>query len=61
MVHLGVITLYGYYNLPFCYSRTIAYFCQNRYSHQQAAILRGTFHRFFRGRDSMKWNEESRR
>jgi len=34
-------------------------FLQNRYAHQQAAILRGTFHRFFRGRDSMKWNEES--
>ena len=34
-------------------------FPQNRYAHSQAAILRGTFHRFFRGRDSMKWNEES--
>ena len=36
-----------------------SYFPQNRYSHPQAAILRGTFHRFFRGRDSMKWNEGS--
>jgi hypothetical protein len=34
-------------------------FSQNRYAHSQAAILRGTFHRFFRGRDAMQWNEES--
>lgn len=27
---------------------------QNRYAHEQAAILLKRFHRFFRGRDSMK-------
>ena len=28
-----------------------------RYAFFQAAILHGLFHRFFRGRDFMKWNE----
>ena len=36
-------------------------FLRTRYPHFQAAILRGTLHRFFRGRDSMKGCKENRR
>jgi hypothetical protein len=43
------------------YSMGHALCCSYGYSHFQAAILHGLFHRFFRGRDFMKWNEEDRR
>ena len=54
-----IITKSGYYNLAFCYSRTIAYFCKIAMLSNRRRFSAEHFHRFFRGRDSMKWNEES--
>jgi len=54
-----IITKSGYYKLPLCYSRTIAYFCKTAMLFNRRRFSAEHFHRFFRGRDSMKWNEES--
>jgi hypothetical protein len=53
------ITKHGYHNLPFCYSRAIAYFFKTAMLINRRRFSAEHFHRFFRGRDSMKWNEES--
>jgi hypothetical protein len=53
------ITKPGYHNLPICYSRTIAYFLKTAILFNRRRFSAEHFHRFFRGRDSMKWNEES--
>jgi hypothetical protein len=53
------VTNSGYHNLPVCYSRTIAYFFKTAMLINKRRFSAEHFHRFFRGRDSMKWNEES--
>jgi hypothetical protein len=54
-----VITTWGYYKLPYCYSRTIAYFHRKAMLILKRRFSAEHFHRFFRGRDSMKWDEEN--
>jgi hypothetical protein len=55
----GCITKPSYHKLLVCYSRTIAYFYKTAMLINKRRFSAEHFHRFFRGRDSMKWNEES--
>src|ERR1700761_7931881 len=50
-----------YHNSPCLLLKSSSVILKTSYPHLKAAILRGTFYRFFRGRDSIKWYEESRR
>jgi hypothetical protein len=56
----GVITACSYYNSAFYYSRTIAVSGRRSMLISSGDSLE-RFHRFFRGRDSMKGNKEHRR
>ena len=56
---IDALPVCSYYNSLFCYSRIIANSVKPAILINKRRFSAEHFHRFFRGRDSMKWNEES--